>query len=313
MIILNDKDINNLITISDVIETIESYYLSDGEKREFVPERLFINDKDTTALLMPSFYQEYYVAKLVGIAPGNAKIKEPTLRGVLILFNRNTMEPLGVFDARTITALRTGAVSGLGMKYLSNKLAQKVGVIGTGDQGWSHLKAACAVRQIEEVLVNNRSFDRMEEFITTAKKHFPNIKIKASTVEELVEEAEIIITTTTSKDPVIPENLNVDMAGKHFAASGSFKPFMQELPDSIIKKADRIFVDTYDAFLESKDMIKAKEFGKDETKVLSLNELSNIGSKAYKEGQLTIFKSVGNAIFDILTAKLIYEKHQKVK
>ncbi|MFS0823834.1 ornithine cyclodeaminase family protein [Bacillus sp. 1P02SD] len=313
MIILNSEDINSLISMNDVIETIESYYLHDGDTRELVPERLFINDNNNTALLMPSFYEEYYGAKLIGIAPGNVRINEPTLRGIFLLNNRNTMEPLGLFDARTITALRTGAVSGLSMKYLAAKSAKKVGVIGTGDQGWSHLQAACAVRPIEEVYVHNRSADRMNHFIEETQKHFHHLKIKAAPVEELVAEADIIITTTTSKDPVIPENLPVNMCGKHIAASGSFKPIMQELPDSIIKNADRIFVDTLAAFHESGDMIKAKEFGKTEDYVLTAKELTRLGGRAYKESELTIFKSVGQAIFDILTAKLIYERSLALK
>ncbi|MFE5430735.1 ornithine cyclodeaminase family protein [Peribacillus simplex] len=307
-IILNSEEINNLISISDVMETLENYYLTDGEVRAFVPERMFINDNDNTVLLMPSFYENYYGSKLVGIAPGNVMINQPTLRGVFILFNRNTMEQLGIFDARTITALRTGAVSGLGMKYLSNNSAKTVGVIGTGDQGWSHLKAACAVRSIKEIFVFNRSIERMEGFIHKAEQYFPQIKITSSSVEQLVENSDIIITTTTSKDPVIPENLDVNMTGKHIAASGSFKSFMQEVPDSIIKKADRIFVDTHDAFLESGEMIMAKKIGKDEQKVLPLKELARIGTNAYKKEQLTIFKSCGHSIFDILTAKLIYER-----
>lgn len=310
MIFLNDVEINKLISMSDVIETIESYYASDGEQRASVPERLFINDGENTALLMPSFYENYYGAKLIGIAPGNVQLNEPTLRGVFLLNNRDTMEPLGLFDARTITALRTGAVGGLSIRYLANKQAKKVGIIGTGDQGWSHLQAACAVRPIEEVYVYNRSPERLEAFIEKAKSHFPHMKISAPSIEELVEQSDIIIMATTSRYPVIPERENIDMTGKHVVAAGAFKPFMQEVPDFIITRAERIFVDTHAAFSECGEMIKAKKIGKDEEQVLTIKELVNLGNKAFQESQLTMFKSVGQAIFDILTAKLIYEKLQ---
>ncbi|NEU31284.1 ornithine cyclodeaminase family protein [bacterium LRH843] len=308
MLFLNGDEINELISMKDVIDAIESHYLDDSDKNEFVPERLFINDNGNTALLMPSFYEDYYGAKAIGIAPENIKINEPTLRGIYYLNKRSTMEPLGVFDARTITAMRTGAVSGLSIKYLAKKSANKVGIIGTGDQGWSHLQAACAVRPIEEVFVYNRSRERLNTFIERIKKQFSHVKVHATSIEELVEEADILCMTTTSKDPVIPDH--IDMTGKHIAASGAFKSFMQEIPDAVIKRADRIFVDSHAAFEESLDMIKAKQFGKDETKVPEIKELVRLGENGYKENQLTIFKSVGMSIFDIITAKLIYERKQ---
>src|SRR5699024_11642960 len=138
-----------------------------------------------TALLMPSFYEDYYGAKAIGIAPGNIEINEPTLRGIFYLNQRSTMRPLGIFDARTITALRTGALSGLSIKYLAKESANKVGIIGAGDQAWSHLQAACAVRPIEEVYVASRGAKRRDEFVEKAKKEFPNISVQAVTIEDL--------------------------------------------------------------------------------------------------------------------------------
>lgn len=302
----NEIEINNLISIKDIIDTVEEYYLTDGDHRSLVPERLFINDGENTALLMPSFYEDYYGAKTIGIAPNNVKINEPTLRGTFLLNDRHTMKPLAIFDARTITALRTGAVSGLSMKYLAKKDANKVGVIGTGDQGWSHLLAACAVRPIEEVFVHNRSKDRLEAFIEKAKQHFGNIKISASSVEELVQEADIITTTTTSVNPVIPEK--ADYSGKHIAASGAFKSFMQEIPDAVMKKANHIFVDSKAAFSECGELGRAKELGIIESEVMTIQELAKLQNKEHMENQLTVYKSVGQAIFDILTAKLIFER-----
>lgn len=308
MIHLDGDDINKLISMKDVIDAIDAYYLDDSDKREFIPDRLFITDDDNTALLMPSFYEDYYGAKVIGIAPGNIEINEPTLRGIFYLNQRSTMKPLGIFDARTITALRTGAISGLSMKYLAKKSANKVGIIGAGDQAWSHLQAACAVRPIEEVYVTSRSPERRDEFIQKVKKTFEDVSVQVVPIEELVEKSDIICATTTSKDPVIPENINVDLTGKHIAACGAFKSFMQEIPDSIIKRADRIFVDTYKTFAESGDMIKAKQFGKDENQVPELKELVRLGPDAYKENELTMFKSCGASIYDIVTAKLIYER-----
>ncbi len=305
---ISGEEIRSMITMKEVVEAIDQYYRNDRDTNEFVPERLFINDNENTALLMPSFYEDYYGAKAIGIAPGNININEPTLRGIYFLNKRSTMKPLGIYDARTITAMRTGAISGLSMKYLTKKSASKVGIIGAGDQAWSHLQAACAVRPIEEVFVVSRGTERLNEFIAKAKEVFPDIHIQAATIEELVEQSEIICATTTSKDPVIPNDLQVDLTGKHIAACGAFKSFMQEIPDSIIEKANRIFVDTYAAFSECGELSKAKQIGKDESVVPDLRELVRHGEGAYKENELTLFKSCGASIYDIVTAKLIYEK-----
>src|SRR5699024_3321143 len=107
---IGSEKIEKLVSVGDVIQTIEEYYLHDGEKDSLVPERLFINDNQNTTILMPSFYKNYYAAKVVGIAPENAKIGEPTLRGVIILYERENMRPLLMLDARTVTAMRTGSI-----------------------------------------------------------------------------------------------------------------------------------------------------------------------------------------------------------
>ena len=89
---INEQEIRSLISMKDIIDTIEEYYINDGEKNSFVPERLFINDDDNSALLMPSFYENYYGAKLIGIAPGNAAIGEATLRGIFLLNEKEDNE-----------------------------------------------------------------------------------------------------------------------------------------------------------------------------------------------------------------------------
>ncbi len=307
---INDQEIRELISAKDIIDTIEDYYLSEGEKRSFVPERLFINDDDNSALLMPSFYENYYGAKLIGIAPGNAEIGEATLRGIFLLNERKTMKPLVIMDARTISAMRTGAISGLGMKYLASNETDTIGIIGTGDQGWSHLEAACAVRPIQKVLVYNRSKERLEQFMEKAKEKYSSIRFEVSDPATILKEAQMIITTTTSTEPVIPYDGQVDLTGKHFAGSGAFKSFMQEIPDSIIKEADHLYVDTHAAFSECGEMIQARTMGHSEETIPELKTLVQNGENEETKKGVTVFKSVGVSIFDVLTAKLIYERYK---
>lgn len=305
---IDGNEIEELISMNDLIETIEDYYKNDGEKDSFVPERLFINDGNNTAILMPSFFQNYYAAKIIGIAPDNANRGEPTLRGVIKLCHRDTMEPLILLDARMITALRTGAISGIGMKYMSADDTSTIGLIGTGDQGWSHLQAACAVRPVKRALINNRSKERLENFLKKARKCFPEIEFKPANPNEILHEAELIITTSTSIEPVLPIDDKVDLSGKHFAGSGAFKPNMQEIPDYIIERTDHMAVDSYAAFDECGEMIKAKSIGYSEKNVLDTKQLVLNGEKDEIKNGITIYKSVGVAILDVLASKLVYEK-----
>jgi len=305
---IDGEKIERILSMKEIINAIEDYYINDKEKNAFVPERLFINDGDNTAILMPSFFENYYAAKMIGIAPGNSRIGEPTLRGVIKLCDRKKMSPLILLDARTITALRTGAISGVGMKYMAKDDISTIGLIGTGDQGWSHLLAAVAVRPIKTVLINNRSPKRLDLFLKKAIKKFPSIEFKLSNQEQILRESELIITTSTSVNPVLPELKDIDLTGKHFAGSGAFKSNMQEIPDYIIENADHISVDSYAAFTECGEMLKAQSIGYNESNVLDTKKLVLNGENNSIKNGLTIFKSVGVAILDVLAAKLVYEK-----
>lgn len=308
---LDANAISQLITVKDIIEEIESYYLNDKEKDSYVPERLFINDDKNTAILMPSFYENYYAAKVIGIAPENAEKGEATLQGAIVLFDRQRMKPLLFMDARKVTAMRTGAISGVGMKYMSKPKSSTIGVIGTGDQGWSHLEAACAVRAVKKVLIINRSEKRLESFLQQARIIYPQIDFTAAYPKELLVESDIVITTTTSVDPVLPKVDDVDLRGKHFAGSGSFKSHMQEIPNYILDEMDFITVDSYAAFNECKEMSYAKSIGYNESNVLDTKQLVLNGVKKEVQEGVTFFKSVGVAILDVITAKLIYENYLK--
>src|SRR5699024_5497815 len=149
---------------------------------------------------------------------------------------------------------------------------------------------------------------RLKSFIEKAKNNFPNIIFTAASQAEILKEADIIAATSTSEHPVLPEIDHIDLSGKHFAGAGSFKRHMQEIPDYIIEQADHISVDSYAAFDECGEMIKAKAIGYNEentfdAKKLVLNDDKNDTLK----NQVTIFKSVGIAILDILASKLVYE------
>ncbi|MCF6411749.1 ornithine cyclodeaminase family protein [Pseudalkalibacillus salsuginis] len=232
-------------------------------------------------------------------------INKDTIHGTMILHDRETLELLAFMDGKAVTALRTGAVGGLSMKYLAKESADRVGIVGTGVQGWSHLEASIAVRDIKKVFLHNRSLEKLQTFKERIHDEYPGISVEGVDVDTLVESSDIIVTTTTSTSPVLPDLETEAWEGKHIVAVGSYKPAMLELPEKLLQSTKPIFVDTTTALTESGDMIKAKELQGDEARFYTLEDMIQ-----GKQGQVpyTLFKSVGMALFDLVTAKFIYEK-----
>lgn len=143
---------------------------------------------------------------------------------------------------------------------------------------------------------------------------FPELKVAHLDVEELIKRSDIIVTATSSKTPVLPEVPIEDLAGKHIVGCGSFRPYMQEIPDYIFKQLDEVYVDTMSALTESGDMIRAQATGIKTENFVTLEDLIlNSNQFNSKKKVLTTFKSVGMAIYDLVTAILVYQKYQLEK
>ncbi|WP_408008989.1 NAD(P)-binding domain-containing protein [Pseudalkalibacillus sp. A8] len=171
----------------------------------------------------------------------------------MILHDRKTLEPVAFMDGKAVTALRTGAIGGLSMKYLAKESADRVGIVGTGIQGWSHLQASIAVRGFKKVFLHNRSPEKLQTFKERIHVEYPDISVEGADVENLVETSDIIVTTTTSTSPVLPDLETEAWEGKHIVAAGSYKPAMQELPEKLLQFTKPIYVDTSTALTESGD------------------------------------------------------------
>jgi ornithine cyclodeaminase/alanine dehydrogenase-like protein (mu-crystallin family) len=302
-----EKDeIQSLISHKILIQEIEQFYKK--RTKAHIPKRIHLDDGQNTVLIMPAFDSDYYVIKLVGVAPNNYKMSKSSIYGTVILHCRKTLEPLAFFDGKVVTSIRTGAIGGLSIKYLAKESADSIGIIGTGVQGWSHLQAAMAVRDIKTVYLYNRSSQKLNSFKKRVQTSFPNLEVFTPNVEELIEASDIIITTTTSYSPVLPNLKSEYWEGKHIVAVGSFKPTMQELPDTLLQDANPIYVDTEAALTESGDMIKAKKLQGNNFRCYTLEEIIQ---KELKPSLYSVFKSVGMSLFDLITVKTIYERNYR--
>ena len=307
MLILNKSEIENLLSPKEVMKAIEKAFTLFHTNSFHMPDRMHAHQNDNTLLLMPCFTQNYFGTKLVSVNSNNPTIGKPSIYGTMVLNDGKSGEPLALLNGAALTAIRTGAVGGIGIKYISAENSSKLGIIGTGIQGFTQAIFASSVRQINEITVFDLDAVKVNEFIANLRQSLPDIQIKsAKSSEELVLNSEIIICTTSSKMPVIPNNKEL-LSGKTFIGIGSYKPDMREFPDELFPLLDKVWVDTPFASKESGDL--AIPLSKNILKEEQIHPISNlIVAKKKDNSETTFFKSVGMALFDVVVAEYMYQK-----
>ncbi|MDA3823944.1 MAG: hypothetical protein PF450_15215, partial [Bacteroidales bacterium] len=235
----------------------------------------------------------------------------PTIQGIVLLIDSMSGEILSLMDGEYLTALRTGAASGLATRCFSRKNSQTLALFGCGAQGRTQLEAVICERDIKKVLVFDKNRAIADRFTSEMQEKF-QIEIKYADDTNELKECDIICTATNSKAPLF---LKKDVKqGGHINAIGSFQPDMQELDPYLIKEA-RVFVDqTESCIKESGDLIKPLAAGIIDDKHIA-GEIGDFCLNRIKgrqsEDEITIFKSVGVAIQDYTVASDIYNTSLK--
>jgi ornithine cyclodeaminase/alanine dehydrogenase len=232
----------------------------------------------------------------------------PAIVGVVMVLDTQTGEILSLMDGEYLTALRTGAASGLATRYFARKDSNTVAIFGCGAQGRTQLEAVANERNISKVWIFDKSPEAIQSFTNEMQK-----KIKAEILpaenNNVLKECDIICTATNAESPLFYKNEL--KPGVHINAIGSFKPNMQELDPELFGNA-LIYVDQRDACLtESGDFIKPEINGLFKKEQIR-GEIGEFGAGQIpgrrSSDEITIFKSVGVAIQDYLVANRIYEK-----
>lgn len=306
MIVLNEADIIKAVDFNELLKSVEEAFLIQEEGNFNMPDRTHIDHEGNVLLLMPCFTDDYFSTKLVSVFPENKKLGKPAIYGSVVLNDGKTGETLAILNGSKLTALRTGAVGALGLLYTTSKNVKSLGLVGAGIQGFHQVLFACAVREIDNVFIYDPFNQNLDSFINDLKKYLPNVEITNCTRSlELLRNSEAIITATTSMDPVLPDDSSL-FEGKHIIALGSYKPEMQELPDSLFKNLAQVFVDTPHAIKESGDLsIRIENELVNKEQIFTLGQLIN-KEIIINENQTSLFKSVGMALFDLMVARKIY-------
>ncbi|MBS4192775.1 ornithine cyclodeaminase family protein [Bacillus sp. FJAT-49705] len=318
MLVINTDELRSLADMNEIIECVAVALKEFSAKRTITPIRaaLPFNNDQNTALIMPSVAEELGSVglKVVAVAPNNKNLGKKTITGVVMLSDFKTGEPIALLEGSYLTMIRTGALSGVATKYLSRQDAKKLCIIGTGEQAKGLLEAVLTVRDIEEIFLNNRTEQKAQEFAEYIRMKFDKHVQVYSDSNEAVCEADIIVTTTNSTTPVFSERLK---PGVHVNAVGSFRPTMQEIPSHAISSAHKVVVESSEAALEETGdfQIPIKEgVFKPGDIYGELGQIVNGELNGRESNQeITLFKSVGLAVVDIVVAKYFYEKAIKNK
>jgi ornithine cyclodeaminase len=304
--LLSLTEIKKSITMHQAIEAMESAFsqLAMGEAKLPLRTSVAIDDEEALTLTMPAYLAKDKTLglKVISIFPHNLSQDKPSINGLILLLDANTGEPQALMDAGYLTALRTGAISGLATKYFARDDASHVAIMGSGVQAYTQLEAVAAVRPITRVSVWSRHIKNAKDF---AKKLEDQYDVHAyDSVKATIVDADIICTATGSTEPFI--HLQDLASHVHINVIGSHSSTMREINNEILNHAV-VIVDQLEAALaESGEIISA--IGQNMLKKQSIIEigqwlLSKNGD--YKE-RLTMFKSVGLAIQDLSVAQVVY-------
>lgn len=269
--------------------------------------------KDSTLLVMPAWNpSEDAGVKIVTISPENYKYELPSIQGTYIYLDAKTGRVKALLEAKALTAKRTAATSALASSFLSKKDASSLLMIGTGALSKSLIEAHCAVRPIKTVYVWGRNFKKAKticDSFTDCKVHYIPVKTIASAISKV----DIISCATLSETPLVLGKYIVP--GQHIDLVGAYKPTMREADDATLIKSE-IFIDSYESGLkESGDIVIPLQNNIITTSDIKadLFELcGNIKNGRSSNTAITMFKSVGHALEDLVAAKYYFNLREDV-
>jgi thiomorpholine-carboxylate dehydrogenase len=290
---LNEEQVREHLRMTELIRAMEKTLIDFSAGRVTQPVRSIISIDPPGGFLglMPALTPDGLGLKAVTFYPSNAEHGIPTHMATIFLVDAQTGAPLAIMDGRLITEMRTAAVSAAATKLLASADAKVLAILGSGVQARSHVDALRLVRRFEEIRVWSPTLEH-------AKRFAQEIGATATSfAEEAVRDAEVIVTVTSSKTPVLKGAWL--KPGCHVNAIGACRPDWRELDDEAMSNV--VLVDSREgAMKESGDVIIS---GAEIYAELGETLAGNVPSRV---NETTIFKSLGMAVEDIAAAMLVY-------
>lgn len=304
MLYFTESEVREMLPMSEAIRLMQEAFgrLASGEAIN-QPRRRLILPTGSVLHYMAASDGRYFGAKIYSAHARHGA------HFLSLLYRAEDAQPLALMEANHLGQIRTGAVSGLATRYMARADADTLGIIGAGFQARSQLAAMLAVRPFRQVKVWSRDAHRRNAFAAECSAALSTTVTAVNTAEEAVRGSAILVTATNAKDPVLSSEWVAP--GTHINAMGSNQAKRRELPAELIQQAAWIAVDSIEqARMESGDLVLAlDENGWSDPKLVELKDIvvSNV-RRERQPADITIFKSNGLAVEDVICAGYVYEK-----
>jgi alanine dehydrogenase len=311
MRILTAQDIRAAVTMRDVIDAVREGFIQLSAGRAISPVRGVIPVNNGFTLTMPAYLEGSPIStvKIVSVYGDNPQKNLPTVVAKVLALDAHTGVPVALIDGTLLTALRTGAASGLATDVLARSDSSVLAVMGAGAQARTQVEAICTVRPIQEIRIF--SVEGAEKMADELREKY-GLKVWAARSEqEALDGADVVAAATNSKTPVVHGDLL--KPGVHINGIGSFTPEMQEIDASVVTRAKVVVDHRESAWAEAGDLIIPRDQGlfQEQDVYAEIGEIA-AGDKPGRisDTEITFFKSVGNAVQDAATARRIVEVAQ---
>ena len=313
-LLLSESDLARVLELRDLIPAMREALrrFSAGDVVQPVRPTLVIEPAGGYYSTMPAYVRDERGGALgmksVTFFPGNAGGPHPTHLATILLLDPATGAPLAILDGRLVTELRTAAVTAVSVELLAKAGARRLALLGSGVQARSHLRALALVRDLASVKVWSRNAAHAARFVREMAGTVGCPLETAASVREAMRGADLVVAVTSAREPI------TDAAwlepGMHVCAVGSSTADVRELDGASVARC-RVFVDSRaSAAAESGDLIMAQRdgfIGADHV-VAELGEVAAGAPGRRSDGEITLFKSLGLAVEDVVAARLAYER-----
>ncbi len=315
MLILTKDDLARLLQMADVIEAVEQGFHSLSQDKAFAPERLSMAIPASGGVLleMPAYATDAAQrtvsgSKIVSVMPRNPQRGLALVQAVYLLLDGESGVPLALMEGKAITAIRTAATSAVATKYLTGKESRRLVIFGAGIQARFHIEAMQQVADLESISITSRTKEKAC-LLAEEMSALYHLDCKVLPPEEAVSQANLICTCTDSASPIISGKLL--QAGCHINAVGAFTPTTREVDTETVRRAS-VFIDAEsaagrgagDVLIPLAEGVIAASHIKGTLADLVSGNVQGRTSAA----EITLFKSCGHAVEDLMTAQLAYTK-----
>ena len=313
LLVLNEHDVHELLTMRECIRVMEEALADLARGKVTNPLRSMLRADGAAGILglMPAYRGDFGL-KEICVYPANPARGLDTHLGLVILHDGETGAPKAIMNASAITAIRTAAVSAVATKLLARDDAHTLAILGAGVQAKSHLEAIPLVRDINEVRIFSRTAEKARRVAAGFSPPIGGLKAAAThfvgSAEEAVRGADIIVTATSSKEPVVKREWLAP--GTHINAVGSSVKTSRELDAETVAGA-AFFVDRRESTVNESGDYLMSGVGPDHIRAEIGEILIGQAKGRRSKDDITIFKSLGLAIEDLASAQFLFSEAQR--